>query len=394
MTRKNRPCVRLENFTRTVQRCPLEGAFYPMNYSITENEICQDEKLVKEIETKFTSKRLASEVLAQAYERIGYGSKAQRVSDCGTLLEFKKPVGEASAPPSANGCAEAGGASDGWKLTTANFCRDRLCPMCSWRRTYKVYSQISRIMDVIQNDYVFLFLTLTVPNCIADELSQTIDDLQNGFKKFMKYKRVKNAVQGYFKVLEITRNTVYNTYHPHFHNILAVKKSYLTSRDYIQRSEWLELWQRAMCDPTITQVDIRRCKDKQDIREGEKVVKSLGSAVAEVAKYSVKAADFLGRFNKDGFLVAPFPDNEIDEAVITLGSALHGRRLTALGGVFDEVAKKLQLDDCENGDLIHIDGSEMRSDVAFMIRRYSWGCGAYKLIDERREVNVDIEVEK
>ena len=31
-----------------------------MNYSITENEICQDEKLVKEIETKFTSKRLAS----------------------------------------------------------------------------------------------------------------------------------------------------------------------------------------------------------------------------------------------------------------------------------------------------------------------------------------------
>lgn len=370
-----------------------------MDNNITENEICQDENLAKEIEIKFTSKRLASEVLAQSYERIGYANKAQRVSDCGTLLEFKKPVGEASAPPSANGRAEAVGASDGWKLTTANFCRDRLCPMCSWRRTYKVYSQISRIMDVIQNDYVFLFLTLTVPNCSADELAQTIDELQKGWYRFINYKRIKTAVKGYFKVLEITRNTdrkspSYNTYHPHFHNILAVKKSYLTSRDYIQHSEWLEMWQKAMRDPTITQVDIRRCKDKQDIREGEKAVKALGSAVAEVAKYSVKSADFLGRFNKDGFLVTPFPDNEIDDTVITLGSALHGRRLTALGGVFDEVAKKLQLDDCENGDLIHIDGSEMRPDVAYMIRKYNWSCGAYKLIEERREVNVDIEVEE
>ena len=160
----------------------------------------------------------------------------------------------------------------------------------------------------------------------------------------------------------------------------------------MQHSEWLQLWQRAMQDPTITQVHIERCKDKNAIREGEQAVKALGSAVAEVAKYSVKSADFLGRFNDDGFLVAPFPDDEIDEAVITLGSALHGRRLTALGGIFDEVAKKLQLDDCENGDLIHIDGTEIRSDVGYMIRKYNWSCGAYKLLEERREVNIDIEV--
>ena len=351
-----------------------------MDNNITENEICQDVNIDKEIQTKFTPKRLASEILAQSYERIGYENKAQRVSDCGTWLEFRKPLGDVSAPPSASGCAEAVGTSEGWKLHNANFCRDRLCPMCSWRRTYKVYAQISRIMDVIQDDYVFLFLTLTVPNCSADELAQTIDDLQ----------------KGYFKVLEITRNTdrsspSYNTYHPHFHNILAVNKSYLTSRDYIQHSEWLQLWQRAMQDPTITQVDIRRCKDKKDIREGEQAVKALCSAVAEVAKYSVKSADFLGRFNKDGFLVSPFPDDEIDDTVITLGSALHHRRLVSLGGIFDEVSKKLQLDDCEDGDLIHIDGSEIRSDVGYMIRKYNWSCGVYKLLEERREVNIEVE---
>lgn len=370
-----------------------------MDYINTESEICQDENLAKEIETKFTSKRQASEVLAQSYERIGYENKAQRVSNCGTLLEFRRPLVDVSAPLSASGSAEAVGTSEGWKLHNANFCRDRLCPMCSWRRTYKVYSQISRIMDVIQNDYVFLFLTLTVPNCSADELAQTIDKLQQGWHHLIHYKRFKTAAKGYFKVLETTRNTdrdssAYNTYHPHLHNILAVKKSYLTSRDYIQHSEWLEMWQKAMRDPTITQVDIRRCKDKQDIKEGEQAVKALGSAVAEVAKYSVKSADFLGRFNNDGFLVAPFPDDEIDEAVIILGSALHGRRLTALGGIFDEVAKKLQLDDCENGDLIHIDGSEMRPDVAYMIRKYNWSCGAYKLLEERRDVNIEVDYDE
>lgn len=371
-----------------------------MNNNITEEEICQDVNIDKEIHTKFTPKRFASEMLARSYERIGYENKAQRVMDCGTWLEFHKPLGDVPAPPSASPVgAEAGGTSDGWKLYNANFCRDRLCPMCSWRRTYKVYAQISQIMNVIENDYVFLFLTLTVPNCSADELAQTIDNIQSGWQSLRHYKRFKTAVKGFFKVLEVTRNTdrsspSYNTYHPHFHNILAVSKSYLTSRDYIQHSEWLEMWQRAMKDPTITQVDIRRCKNKQDIREGEQAVKALGSAVAEVAKYSVKSADFLGKFNKDGFLVAPFPADEIDDTVVTLGSALHGRRLTALGGVFDDVAKKLQLDDCENGDLIHIDGSEMRPDVGYMIRKYNWSCGAYKLLEERREVNIDIEVDE
>lgn len=376
--------------------CPLEGAL-SMNNNNTETEICQDVNFDKEIKIKFRAKHLASEVLAQSYERIGYEKKAQRVNDCATYLEFRKPLVDASAPSYASERAEDGAeAPEKLKLINANFCRDRLCPMCSWRRSYKVFSQISRIMDVIQDDYVFLFLTLTVRNCSSDKLSETIDSLQSGWRKLIHYKRFNTAVKGFFKALEVTRNTdllslSFNTYHPHLHNILAVKKSYFKSKEYIKHSEWLEMWQRAMQDPTITQVNIKRCTNKQDIKEGERAVKALGSAVAEVAKYSVKSGDFLGRFNKLGFLIAPFPDDEIDEAVKTFGSALHGRRLTAFGGVFDDVAKKLQLDDCENGDLIHIDDSDIRPDVGYMILKYSWSCGAYKLIEASREVNIDID---
>ena len=61
---------------------------------------------------------------------------------------------------------------------------------------------------------------------------------------------------------------------------------------------------------------------------------------------------------------------------------MKNRRLCSFGGCFDVARKQLQLDDCEDGDLIHVDGSELRSDVAYMVRRYKWSCGAYKLTEE------------
>lgn len=356
------------------------------NYNNTELEESQDVKLDIELNEKFTPKRKSAELLAQSYERIGYESKAQRVSECGTWLEFQKVLGDASAPSYASGSAETGGASeDGWKLHNANFCRDRLCPMCSWRRSYKIFAQVSQIMNVIAGDYVFLFLTLTVPNCESDKLCDTLDKLQKGWKLFIDYKPIKMAVRGFFKSLEITRNKHDGTYHPHFHVILAVDKhNYFNGREYIHRDKWLELWRKAMKDDRITQVDIRRCKAKEEIQEGEQAVKALSSAVAEIAKYSVKSSDYLIAWN----------EALTDDIVLVLSSALYHRRLCAFGGVFDEVKKKLQLDDCEDGDLVHVDGTEMRSDVAYMIRQYKWSCGAYKLIEERTEANITIECDE
>lgn len=343
-----------------------------MSNHTTNSELCQvdkrDNALISEVCQKFTPKKQASELLSASYYRLGYEHKAERVSSCGTFLEFALQQ-----------------SSDTWNLRKANFCRDRLCPMCSWRRSYKIYAQISQIMDVIEKDYSFLFLTLTVPNCSAVTLSDTIDRLQVGWRNLIhNNKRFKSSVKGFFRVLEVTRNKnrfspSYNTYHPHFHVILAVNKSYFTSREYIKQSEMLEFWRNAMNDPSITQVDIRRCRNKNELAEGEQFSKSLSSAVAEVAKYSVKSADYLGKFDKRGFLLAPYSEDDIDSFVTVFSSALYHRRLTAFGGVFDDVSKSLQLDDIENGDLVHLDELELRSDVACLIRRFGWSSGAYKM---------------
>lgn len=329
----------------------------------------------EEIDEKFYPKKYLCFPLAHSYERLGMKKNADRVFFCGDYLEF------ADTP-------------DGFKLYDARFCRDRLCPMCSWRRSYKIFGQISQIMDLIAGEYEFLFLTLTVVNCKGSELSATISKMQKAWTKYFVSnnrvnQRAKNVIKGYFKALEVTHNLnkrskSYDTYHPHFHIILAVNKSYFTSRDYIKQDEWLEMWCKAYGDPNITQVDVRKCKSKSNIQAGEQYVKSLSSAVAEVAKYAVKSSSYVGYFDNDGY-PRTYSSAVVDSSVSALTAGLRHRRLCEFGGVFRDARDKLKLDDCENGDLIHIDDYKLRSDVAYAIYRYGWSCGAYKLISIRQD---------
>ena len=333
-----------------------------------------------ELKKKFEPKKTQSEILGDCYTRLHWDSKAKRVFDCGSWLEFRQARDVCLEAPNRN-CAvrNAEGApthTRPFKLSKANFCRERLCPMCSWRRSLKIFGQVSKIMEHLDNQYRYIFLTLTVPNCSPERLSEVIDDMVKGFNRLMHLKAVKGAVKGYFRVLEVTRNKHNGTYHPHFHIVLAVVTSYFT-HNYIKRDEWLHMWQQSMKDDSITQVDVRTVKNK---KTGETSGAAVGSAVAEVAKYAVKASDY----------VLKSKPQLMDEIVTTLTSALGGRRLTAFSGCFKQARQDLELDDCENGDLIHLDG-DIRHDLGQMIYKFKWSSGCYKLvgsmeIDENGEV--------
>lgn len=314
-----------------------------------------------EIEKKFTPKRQFSELLASSYERIGFQKKANRVSECGTFLEFAHEI------------SSDGIISEKGKLHNANFCKDRLCPLCSWRRSYKIFAQVSQIMELIGSEYDFLFLTLTVPSVPSEMLSETLSRMIKAWDLLCKRKAFKSSVNGFFRALEITRNNdrhckSFGLYHPHFHCVLAVSRSYFKDK-YISRDEWLSLWQSCYKDESITQVDIRRARDKF-ADEAETAVNKLSSAVAEIAKYAVKSSDYI------------FADNDAltDDIVRTLAEALRGRRLTAFGGCFKEAFEKLKLDDAEDGDLVHIN-DKLNPALAWLIVRYGWSAGAYKMTD-------------
>ena len=323
----------------------------------------------QELEKRFTPKKISSELLGQSYSRLGQDKKSERVLNCGSFLEFAHSI-------SADGTISEKG-----KLYNANFCRDRLCPLCSWRKSYKIFAQVSQIMNIIGDKYKFLFLTLTVPNCEPSELSTTLSAMVKGFARLIRFKPFKTSVLGYFRALEITRNKNNGSYHPHFHCVLAVPLNY-SGKYYIKHSEWLDMWRKAMRDNSITQVDIRLVRPKKidsvgvDSSELLHSISSvpLGSAVAEVTKYSVKDSDYI------------IPDNEelTDKIVLELSEALYHRRLTAFGGVFDDAFKQLQLQDIEsdNADLIHINDT-IDDSLALLIVRYGWSCGVYKMIDSR-----------
>lgn len=299
------------------------------------------------------TKKLNTLDLAESYKRLGYENKYYRVRDCGTFLEFRRYQDQSL------------------KLNQANFCKVRLCPMCSWRRSLKIYGQVSKVMDEVSlnNDYDFIFLTLTCRNVLGEDLSSTIDILFNAFKKMTKRKRFKQSIKGYFRALEVTHNLDYtsnsfDTYHPHFHIILVVNKSYFDDkRYYISQNEWTEIWKSCLKVDYTPIVDVRRFKDTK----GQGVSKSI----AEVAKYTVKDKDFIVRDDVTMEIV----ETMTDDAVLILDKALAYRRLTSFGGILKDIHKELNLDDPEDGDLINTDNEEIREDLDYIIERYHWNIG-------------------
>ena len=304
----------------------------------------------KELIDQFTPKKEQSELLAQSYLRLGYEAKASRVKLCGTFLEF------------AHGIAKDGTIESKGRLHTANFCRDRLCAMCSWRRSLKIFGQVSKIMADLGDNYEYVFLTLTVRSVSAEELSETITRMHKSFEKLLRHKELKPIVLGYFRALEVTYNKNTDAYHPHFHCVLAMPKWYFKN-SYIKRDAWLRHWQIAYGDEQITQVDIRKVKSK--------VGADLSSAIAEVTKYAVKGSDLVS-----------------DRVVSVFSSSLHKRRLVAFGGVFKDSYMKLNLQDVEaqGVDLVHIEDEELNPSIAELICSYGWRAGVYTLLDQRIEV--------
>lgn len=77
--------------------------------------------------------------------------------------------------------------------------------MCNWRRSLKLFSQVSQVMDVLEKQgYCFLFLTLTLRNCPWDDLPVAIESFLSGWRKlYHKVPVFRRAVYGTSRVYEL-----------------------------------------------------------------------------------------------------------------------------------------------------------------------------------------------
>lgn len=267
-------------------------------------------------ERNWRGRKLLSLKLVDVFKVLGYRrSLVDNVGSCGQYLHFIKR------------------ADGSLKLYQAYFCKNKLCPMCNWRRSMKYSYQTSQIVDrAIQKEPKgrFLFLTLTVKNVEGDKLSDTLSQLTQGFNRLFKYKKVQKNLIGFLRSIEVTHNETEGTYHPHIHVLLMVKSSYFkTKNDYISQEEWGELWSQSLKVDYVPMVDIRAVKETG---------KGLKGAILETAKYPTKPIEF---------------NLENAQVVDDLYNGLYRKRQLGFGGLFKTIKKELALDDVENGDLIH-----------------------------------------
>lgn len=251
--------------------------------------------------------------------------RGKKITACGTYIGLNKNENEK------------------FSVTSANFCRQRLCPMCQRRRSLRTYSAVSKVYEIAKkNGYQFLHVVLTVPNCSAQNLNKTCDFLfkqssllfrktedvhtkaackGNEEIKILR-KKIKNSFKGVFRALEITFNEALEidhpfAFHPHLHCLVAVKKSYFTSRDYVSHEKLQKVW-GTLTGIDNVQVFIGRVTDQC-------------ASIAEVAKYAVK----------------PFKENVSTEVLEVYHKALFNRRVIQNFGLFKNWFKEIGVVDFE-----------------------------------------------
>lgn len=294
---------------------------------------------------KYTEKKQRNQVFQKFIKRHIGENQMDLVEDCNTFLSFA-----------------ADKTLEKQKLYKANSCKNRFCPVCAWRKARKDALGLSLMMQYIkqQENKEFIFLTLTTPNVMSDELENEIKRYNNSFRKLIKRKKVGSVIKGYVRKLEITYNKKRDDYNPHFHVLIAVNKSYFTDkRYYISQQEWLDLWRDVTGISEITQVQVQKIRQNNN------------KELYEMAKYSGKDSDYL--INQKVFDV--------------FYNSLKGKQVLVYSGLFKEAKKKLK-----DGDLDYlkeIDPTEYIYQIFYIWKQKEYlASELYDLTEqEKREIN-------
>ncbi len=295
-------------------------------------------------EPKFIEKKLQTNDIIFKFYNTGFTKESEKIKQCGNYLEFIFKEHQITKDTKK-------------KLANANFCKNRFCPVCSWRRTRNITGQLKEAFTAIQEKekIATLFLTLTVNNPDVKDLKDTIAKMNKAFKRMSETKRFKNAILGYFKSIEILGDkTPKGQAHPHFHILLVVKESYFKKSDYINQKEFLQMWRDATRNQNITQVDVRRIKSKNEN------FSDIDSAIAETVKYAVKHSDLCKRTNEDFYYLYTQTKN---------------LRFISAGGILKDHLNLIKIDE----DLINLKKENEALWIEICRLIYTWQNGDYQL---------------
>lgn len=252
-------------------------------------------------------------------------------------------------------CGTFIGLSSDEVIIQANFCKNRICPVCNKRNSVKKWYYIKSIAEELNKEIEpkWLFLTLTVKNVTADELNSSITKLMKSINRLFSRKTWNKRVLGFFRSLEITYNKEKNTFHPHYHILIAVPSDYFTNKElYLETWQWRQMWEKSAELDYNAQVDIREVKAEEN--------QELAGAIAEVAKYAVKTAEIA---------------KTSSQALKCVLKAIKGRRLISYGGIIHERYKEIQAADEQYKTAVQAEKEQSK------IKYYQFENGKYKSIN-------------
>lgn len=314
----------------------------------------QEGQILKDLNSKgkdryWKNKKISNLNLADSYNKLNYQSNlVQNVTQCAEVLTFiKDPNGHL-------------------KLNQTWFCKNKLCPICNWRRSMKYSYQASCVVEkaiIKEPKAKFLFLTLTIKNVAGSGLNKALSDLTKSFDRLFKRVKVKKNLIGFLRATEVTiEKGREGYYHPHLHVLLMVKPTYFKGVDnYISASEWTELWRNSTKVDYAPIINIKSVKNKDtNVFDNQ----GLKKAIIETAKYPVKPINF---------------DETSLKVIDDLYRGLYRKRQIAYGGLLKDLKIQLKLDDVENGDLIRVDETGEISQGTKIVAVWDWDRKNYYL---------------
>lgn len=287
-------------------------SFFDYNIILSEKSQAKIERLINRVNYKDYLIYPVTEVLKDTSWRAEESEKIKRFEDCGKFITLDPETGN---------------------ILKANFCKQRLCPVCNYIKSCINWHKIRNCVEWIKEKEEgtnFIFMTLTVKNCKQEELTDTINNILDGFRRLTNRRTWKATVKGAIRGLEVTYNEKENTFHPHIHILASVPADYFlqTSNKYITIEQLREWWSESARLDYFVQVDI-------------KAIEQTDNAIAEVAKYSIKMSDILKADSCE----------EMIQATRTIYQCTYGRRLIATLGNFKEAMQDLKQGDLDELEL-------------------------------------------
>ncbi len=343
------------------------------------------------LDYKFESWRSRSLKVAELYKGTEYNNYSQNIRYCATHLRFKKIEITDEI---------LGRSRIKLLLEAANFCRNRFCVTCQWRRSRRWHGKVLKRMPIILEAYPnhrWLSMVLGIRNCHPRFLRREINHMNKALKQLFGIgggygKRTSPGkyfypiIEGYICTTEVTRGKD-NSCHPHFHILLLVKPEYFEKESglYIpqQSSEeyenpgLVELWQEALEVSYRPTAHVKAvCRD------------DLSRQVCQVLKYNTKPSSVWYQESVDVNGLHRVGFEETQEWLVEVTRQVYKARFIKTGGCVKKLLRGLE---SEPEDLIHSEEDSEYDSVSGETVTFGWISDNFCGLDMSYYAQVDNE---